>query len=282
LAGRKNLARFFLTYDDTQGNKHHSGPHYVRATFVDMESPVSGFSNSMVLKSGTHLHFAQALKEIGRLYYSHQLDRALEITVAAKKELSNANLRLGSDDFNDQIAILDKYINILGRDLQIAETETRRIIQDREIAPQVEGRSLHEHCKNLFQEMTLTMETGSQGAIAVSGFTTKDGKTTDLITLLNEMAMLEIAKHRNLHVVERDKLDMVLDEQKLALSDLVDTTNAITVGKLLTVSHILTGTVLEMPGSVVIFGRIINVESGEIESAAQVIVPRNREVEALL
>ena len=75
---------------------------------------------------------------------------------------------------------------------------------------------------------------------------------------------------------------MVLEEQKLALSDLIDTTNAIKVGQLLTVSHILTGTVLEMPASVVIFGRIINVETAEVESAAQVIVPKNREVSALL
>ncbi len=282
LVGRQNLARFFLTYNDTLGKQHYKGPYYVKATFVDMESPVTGFSGSMVLKSGTNLHFAQALKEIGALYYSHQVERALEITVEIKKELNNANLRLGSNDFNDQIAILDKYINILGEDLQMAVTETRRIGSDFEITPQVATRSLHDHCKNLFQEMTLAMGTSSQGAIAISGFTTKDGKKSDLVTLLNEMAMIEVSKHRNLQVVERDKLDMVLDEQKLALSDLVDTTNAITVGKLLTVSHILTGTVLEMPGSVVIFGRIINVESGEIESAAQVIVPRNREVEALL
>jgi len=33
---------------------------------------------------------------------------------------------------------------------------------------------------------------------------------------------------------------------------------------------------------VVIFGRIINVETAEVESAAQVIVPKNREVNALL
>jgi hypothetical protein len=37
-----------------------------------------------------------------------------------------------------------------------------------------------------------------------------------------------------------------------------------------------------MPTSVVIFGRIINVETAEIESAAQVIVQKNREVKALL
>ena len=71
---------------------------------------------------------------------------------------------------------------------------------------------------------------------------------------------------------------MVLAEQKLALSDLIDTTNAIKVGHILTVSHMLTGTVLTMPGSVVIFGRVINVETAEVESAAQVIVPRSSNV----
>jgi TolB-like protein len=194
----------------------------------------------------------------------------------------NVRLRLDDIGFDDEITILDNYLRIFGGEMAKSEVEIERIVEKVEIAPLVRDRSLQEHCRNLFQEMTLAMEKGSQGAIAISGFTAKDGTTSDLIILLNEMAMLEIAKHRNLQVVERDRLDMVLDEQKLALSDLVDTTNAITVGKLLTVSHILTGTVLEMPGSVVIFGRIINVESGEIESAAQVIVPRNREVEALL
>jgi TolB-like protein len=93
---------------------------------------------------------------------------------------------------------------------------------------------------------------------------------------------MEVAKHKTLQVVERDKLDMILKEQEYALSDLIDTNKAITVGKLLTVNHILTGSVIEMPNSVVIFGRIINVETGEIESVAQVIVPKNREVNALL
>jgi TolB-like protein len=103
-----------------------------------------------------------------------------------------------------------------------------------------------------------------------------------LIALLNEMATLEVAKHPALHVVEREKLDTVLREQKLSLHELMDTSNAIEIGRLLSVSHILTGTVIVMPSSVVIFGRIINVETGEIESASQVIVPRDGEVEALL
>jgi TolB-like protein len=130
--------------------------------------------------------------------------------------------------------------------------------------------------------MTLDLSARKKQTIAISGFTTRDGKVSGLINLLNEMALVEVSKNEGLQVVEREKFDMVLKEQKLALSDLVDTTNAIQVGQILTVSHILTGTVLEMPGSVMIFGRIINVETGEVESAAQVIIPKNREVEQLL
>jgi TolB-like protein len=75
---------------------------------------------------------------------------------------------------------------------------------------------------------------------------------------------------------------MILDEQKLALNDLMDTSNAIEIGKLLTANYILTGSVVEMPGSVMIFGRVINVETAEVESVAQVIVPKNSDVRALL
>jgi Ca-activated chloride channel family protein len=280
--GRKNLARFFVTYNDTGGKKHYVGPYYIEASFVDAEHPISGFSNAMVLRSGTMLHFAQAVKEIGELYYAHRIDEAMERTVEMKKELHNANLRLGDTVFSDEISILDRYIEILGTDLQLGFTETRRMATDMEITPQVRERSLQDHLENLFQEMALDLGMRKTGTIAISGFTTQDGRPSDLVTLINEMALVEVAKHQTLQVVERDKMEMILAEQKLALSDLIDTTNAIRVGHLLTVSHILTGTVLEMPGSVVIFGRIINVETAEVESAAQVIVPKSREVNALL
>jgi len=280
--GEKELARFSLAYTDMEGKKNYAGPYYLKANFVDMESPVTGFSNGMVLQSGTMLHLAQALKEIGKLYYSNQAQYALDLTVSTKKELKNARLRLDNEGFDDEIKIMENYIKILGGDMELAEAETNRISLDDEIAPPVEERSLQEHLENLFHEMTLYLGSTGEGTIVISGFTTKEEKTSDLITLLNEMALFEISKLDALQVLERDKLDMILEEQKLALSDLMDTSNAIEIGKLLTANHILTGSVIEMPGSVVIFGRIINVETAEIESVAQVIVPKNRDVKALL
>ncbi|MCK5569950.1 MAG: hypothetical protein KAJ15_09550, partial [Spirochaetes bacterium] len=160
--------------------------------------------------------------------------------------------------------------------------QTRRIAMDEEIAPSVRERPLEGHLENLFREMTLDLGSKKRGTISISGFTTRDGKPSGLVTLLNEMALMEIAKLDTLTVIERDKLDMILDEQKLAINDLMDTSNAIEIGKLLTANYILTGSVVEMPGSVMIFGRVINVETAEVESVAQVIVPKNHDVRALL
>jgi hypothetical protein len=286
LDGKVTLARFSVKYKDLEGNTCYKGPYYLRITFVDMEYPVTGFSDGMVLRSGTMLHFAQALQKIGESYYrgyqGGEVQNALDLTVETRKELLNARERLDYMGFDDEIGILDNYLKIFSGELYKTEGETRRIVEDVEIVPPVRERSLHEHMKNLYREITLDLVAKGEGAIAISGFTMKDGKSSELTTLLDEMAMLEITQLGTLRVIEREKMDMILEEQALSLSDLMDTSKAIDVGKLLTANHILTGTVIEMPNSVVIFGRVINVETAEIESAAQVIVPKNREVKSLL
>ena len=63
---------------------------------------------------------------------------------------------------------------------------------------------------------------------------------------------------------------------------MAETNKAIRVGELLSANYILTGTIIEMSKSVVIFGRVINVETSAIESVGQIIVPRNEEVNMML
>jgi TolB-like protein len=324
-AGEKELVRFSLIYDDLDGEHRTSGPHSLKVNFVEMSSPVTGFSSGMVLKSGTMMHFAQNLKTIGELYYASQDDinkintqrdalwrekgekteaayedltnpaiakleksvqswirRALELTIDTKKEVNNARMRLDNEGFDDELEILDSYITILGEELELEQKRRLEIAGDIEITPPVQERSLQDNLKNLFREMTLDLSVKGAGVIAVSGFTAKAKESSELLNLLNEMAVTEIAKIDTLKMVERSNLDAVLKEQELALTDLMDTTKAISVGKLLTADYIVTGSVIEMSSSVVIFGRIINVESGEVESVAQVIVPRDRDVEKLL
>jgi hypothetical protein len=285
VVGKADLLRLTLSYRDLGGDHRYRGPYYLKCRFVDVDYPVTGFSNAMVIRSGTMLHFAQALQEIGHSYYrgyEENIQYALDLTIETRKELINARERLDYMGFDDEINILDNYLKIFSGELYISESETVRILEDVEIVPPVQQRSLQEHIVNLYAEMALDLATMRGAAIAVSGFSMKDGSSSGLTTLLNEMALVEITKLSKLTVIERDKLDMILEEQALSLSDLMDTDTAINVGRLLTADHMLTGTVIEMQSSVVIFGRIINVETAEVESAAQVIIPKNSEVRALL
>jgi hypothetical protein len=97
LFGEHALARFSLEYRDAEGNSRHRGPYVVRVSFVGMEYPVTGFSDGMVLRSGTMLHFAQALKQIGKDYYleySRGIQNAFDLTLVTRKELLNAKERL--------------------------------------------------------------------------------------------------------------------------------------------------------------------------------------------
>jgi hypothetical protein len=89
------------------------------------------------------------------------------------------------------------------------------------------------------------------------------------------MAMVEFGRIDTMTLVERGKLDLLLSEQELALSDLMDTENAIEIGRFLAANYIVTGTVI-------VFGRVIDVATGEVESVAQVILPKDGNLIRLL
>ena len=83
----------------------------------------------------------------------------------------------------------------------------------------------------------------------------KKGLADMLITDLSNISMLNI--------VERDKLEAILKEQKLSNSKQFDPNTAAKVGKLLGAQIILTGGYFEMMGSLRIDARFIDVESGK-------------------
>jgi TolB-like protein len=319
------IGRFEMSYELPDGVRETIGPLFLHRTFVSDQAPISGYSEALVLRSGTMLHLAEDLRKVGDLYYSCREDlnavntlrdrmwresgnaakvsyeelstseirelegaarakmqKAMDITVASRNELSNARLRLDDTGFDDEIGILTTYLSILGRDMEMQDEQVATYVQDLELKALTDKRSIHEHLGNLFREMSLSMSSRDPGVIAVSGFTAKDDRNAKLLDLLNEMAVIEIARFDSLTVVERSEIDKVMDEQKLSLSSLIDTDKAIAVGNLLSANYILTGSLIEMSGSVVVFGRIINTESAEIESVAQVILPKNADVALML
>jgi curli biogenesis system outer membrane secretion channel CsgG len=67
-----------------------------------------------------------------------------------------------------------------------------------------------------------------------------------------------------LDIVERDKLETILKEQKISNSKDFDPNTAVKVGKLLGAQIILTGGYFEMMGSLRIDARFIDVQTGKI------------------
>ena len=84
---------------------------------------------------------------------------------------------------------------------------------------------------------------------------------------LADMLITDLSNVRMLDIVERDKLEAILKEQKLSNSKEFDPNTAAKVGKLLGAQMILTGGYFEMLGSLRIDARFIDVETGKILKA---------------
>jgi TolB-like protein len=276
--GEMELARFSVRYEDVNGNRYESGPHVLSANFVEIPSPVAGFSDGRILESGTILHFAKNLKSIGELYYRERtpanLEQALSLSLITKKELVNARLRLESNIFDDKIEIVDRYIGILGKELALAEEEIRDMGADTEIAPPAPARPIQKQFKYLCREISLDLQGKKQSVVALSGFSSQGGSSPALVEEITDLAFAEISRIPTVILVEQNNFRYVLEKKGFNPSDLTDKLNALEVGKLLGADYIMTGTVMEMSQSVIVFSRLLDVKSGEVESAAQVIVAK--------
>jgi Ca-activated chloride channel family protein len=275
--GAADLARFTVKYEDNYGNAYVSGPHVLEVNIVKDRYPVAGISDGMVLRSGTMLHMAQNMKAIGSLYYSNKreanMEQALGLAVATKNELVNAKIRLDNTGFDDEIEILNQYITILGGELHLAEQRTRALVTNMRIAPPTPERSLLEHGENLCREIALDLAAKRSGVVAVCGFASKGEAVSGLISQLSDMAYREVSQVRTVSIVESATLSLAIGRKGFGLSDLTDKLNAVKVGAAVGADYILTGTVMGMGDTVIVFSRLLNVHNGEVESAAQIILP---------
>jgi hypothetical protein len=81
-----------------------------------------------------------------------------------------------------------------------------------------------------------------------------------------DMMITEMADNPGIKVIERDQLQSILGEQKIATDGVVDKATAIKVGKLLSAHHMIFGGFVTDPaGTMVLNLRSVNVETGEIE-----------------
>ncbi len=95
-------------------------------------------------------------------------------------------------------------------------------------------------------------------------------ETKDMGAIVAEWFITALVKTGRFDVIERALLKKILEEQKLALSGVVDAGSATQVGKLLGVKTIISGSVMRLESIVEVNARIIDVESGSIIAAENV------------
>jgi TolB-like protein len=81
-------------------------------------------------------------------------------------------------------------------------------------------------------------------------------------------------------VVERERLDVVLEEQKLSRTKLIDSSTALRLGRLAAAQSIITGSMIETRTGIEIVGRMIDTETSEI-LATQDVYSEEKDLPAL-
>ena len=87
---------------------------------------------------------------------------------------------------------------------------------------------------------------------------------------------------RGMTVVEREKIDQVLEELGKSFSGMIDFSTAAEIGKMLGVEAIVVGTVADMGNSVDLRARLVDVEKGAAITAAQIDVVKDPTISSLL
>src|SRR5215217_4078521 len=83
---------------------------------------------------------------------------------------------------------------------------------------------------------------------------------------LADMMITELAANPKVRVVERDRINALMDEQKLSAGDRVDASTAVAMGKMLGAHHILIGTYVTDPrGRMRLAVRSVNTETSQVE-----------------
>lgn len=108
--------------------------------------------------------------------------------------------------------------------------------------------------------------------VAVSYFDNSSGqKSLDYLSKgLADMLITDLAKISSLHVVEREKLELLLKEIKLNKSAYIDKTTAQQLGKGLSAGYLLTGSFVLVNSELRIDARLLHVESGKVMMAESV------------
>lgn len=130
------------------------------------------------------------------------------------------------------------------------------------ISPQQTGAvSLAQGISDLANKLAEGIPEGHPMTVAVTDFPDLGGQTCRLGRYVAEKLSTLMSQHPQCHLVERRRLDMVLQELKFSMSELVDPAKAKKLGQMLGVQGLVIGTVSDVGSTIDLDARIIDIQT---------------------
>ena len=136
--------------------------------------------------------------------------------------------------------------------------------------------NLEEGISELAQQISKNMTETGKKKIAVVEFSDLDGMVTAFGQHLAEELITELflISPGQFEVVERRQLMKVLNEQKLTTSGLLDAKAMESVGKILGIEAIVTGSMTDLESNIKINARMIGIETAMVFAVARTSIPK--------
>ena len=90
------------------------------------------------------------------------------------------------------------------------------------------------------------------------------GEGADVGLGFQDQFLFQMIQPRRFQLVERDKLDLILQEQRMGQAGLIDTTTAVRLGRLAAAHAVVTGAIIETHTGIEVIGRVIDSDTAVI------------------
>lgn len=132
-----------------------------------------------------------------------------------------------------------------------------------------------EPLQKLARRLQEGLESRDNRKIAVLGFPYPDGAQSSGSTIVQERLTTYLAQGKAAQVIERARLQAVLEELRLERSGVVDARTSHELGRILGVGAVVTGTLNDLPnGLTEVNARLIETETGKVLSAGRAELER--------
>lgn len=166
-------------------------------------------------------------------------------------------------DFAAARAAYERYISVArSSDLRGAAQQRLRLVGKRELEFQAR--------QALAQEATLSQQAPEANTVAVMPFT-YSGSNREIMPLTRGLAQLvvgDLAKSRQVRVLERERMQAILDEMRLSEQGRADPQTAVRGGRLLRAARVVQGALADRDGQLRVDAAVVDVSTAGVAASA--------------